>query len=52
MDLSRGATPLRCEISLNNYLTFSYHLDISMDVLREGVLAPLMKEVFINNCHY
>jgi hypothetical protein len=40
-----------CEILLNNYSTFSYHLDISMDALRKGVKAPLIEEVFINHLH-
>lgn len=44
--------PRPYEIPLNNSFNFGYHLDISMDVLREGVRAPMMEEVLISNCHY
>ena len=43
---------LRFENSLNNHCTLGYHLDLSMDVSRAGVIAPLIGEVFIAICLY
>ena len=41
--------PRQYEIPLNNQFNFGYHLDISMDVLSEGVRAPTMEEVLVIN---
>jgi hypothetical protein len=38
------------EFSLNNHLNYDYHLDISMNVFRWGVIAPLVEELVIKIC--